>query len=97
MDWCAILLILSILTDIIQRTLFMSQNCVCITSVPISFHSIAQTLNGFISKRRFGKIAPIPEHLKKNYHSFNIYATDLRFVTYKLENVLQVMIFFLLT
>ena len=27
-------------------------------------HSIAQNLNGFISKRRFGKIAPIPEHLK---------------------------------
>ena len=28
------------------------------------FHSIVQTLNGFNSKRRFGKIAPIPKHLK---------------------------------
>ena len=38
MDWCAILYVLSIcITDIIQRTLFMSQNCVLITSVPICF------------------------------------------------------------
>ena len=28
------------------------------------FHYIAQTLNGFISKRRFGEIAPIPEQKK---------------------------------
>ena len=42
------------------------------------FHSIAQTLNGFISKRRFSKIAPIPEHLKI-YHS-SIYVRDLRLV-----------------
>ena len=28
------------------------------------FLSVAQTLNGFISKRRFSKIVPIPEHLK---------------------------------
>ena len=59
------------------------------------FYSIVQTLNGFISKRRFGKIAPIPEHLKI-YRFFNIYARDLRFGTYKLDNVLQVMIFFFL-
>ena len=60
------------------------------TSVPICFHSIAQALNGHISKRRFSKI---PEHLK-NCHSFNIYARDLRFGTYKLDNVLHVMTFF---
>ena len=60
------------------------------------FHSIVQTLNGFISKRRIGKFAPIPEHLKI-YHSFNIYAKDLRFGTYKLDNVLDVMIFLLFT
>ena len=58
----------------------MSQNCFGITGVPICFHSIAQILKGFISKRRFCKIASIPEHLK-NYHSFNIYARDLRFGT----------------
>ena len=71
----------------------MSQNCVLITSVPICFYSIPQTLNGFISKRRFGKIAPIHEHLK-NYHFFNIYARNLQFGTYKLDNVLRVIIFF---
>ena len=30
------------------------------------FHYIAQTLNGFISKRILGKIAQLPEHLKKS-------------------------------
>ena len=30
------------------------------------FYSISQTLNGFNSKHRFCKIAPIPEHLKKS-------------------------------
>ena len=67
MDWCAILYIFSIyITAIIQRTLFMSQ--IAFESHQYGthlFHSIAQTLNDFISKRRFGKIAPIPEHLKK--------------------------------
>ena len=61
------------------------------------FCSIAKTLNSFISKRRSGKIAPVPEHLKI-YHSFNIYiyiyARDLRFGTNKLNNVLQVIICF---
>ena len=72
MDWCAILFILSIyITDIIQRTLFLSQNCRLNHITFHLFYSIVQTLNGFISKRRFGKIAPIPEHLKI-YRSFNI-------------------------
>ena len=64
-DWCAILYFLSIyITDIIQRTLFMSQKLRLNHISSLLFHSIAQTLNGFISKRRSGKIAPIPEHLK---------------------------------
>ena len=85
MDWCAILYILSIyITDIIQRTLFTYVTYVSKLRLnhPSShlFHSITQTLNGFISKRRFGKIGSIPEHLKI-YHSLNIYARDLRFGT----------------
>ena len=32
---------------------------------PISSHAIAQTLNGFISKCKFDKIAAISEHVKK--------------------------------
>ena len=66
MDWCAILAIYS----------YNIYNCYHSTHIvyvaklrlnhisSILFHYIAQTLYGVISKRRFGKIALIPEHLK---------------------------------
>ena len=61
MDWCAILFILSLyLTDIIDIVSKLRLNHISF----YLFDSIAQTLNGFISKHKFGKITPTPKDFK---------------------------------